>query len=89
MPCRSILNYLKLDTEKILIDLQDGRNNDRHREILLDDVIIQKQRFLNVFAVVVSIIPNVQLAIKVKTFFFILLFLEGKQNFAILFANWK
>ena len=88
MPCRSILNCLKLDTEKILIDVQDGRDNSRHREILLDSHIIQGESFLDVFAVIVSIIPNVKLAIKGKTFFFMLLFLEGKQNFAILDANW-
>jgi hypothetical protein len=77
-----------LDTEKILIDVQDGRNNGRHREILLDNHIIQRQRFLDVFAVIVSIIPNVKLAIKVETFFFILSFLDGKQSFTILDANW-
>ena len=88
MPCRRILNCLKLDTEKILIDVQDGRDNGGHWEILLDSHIIQRKRFLNVFAVIVSIIPNVKLAIKGKTFFFMLLFFEGKQNFAILDANW-
>jgi hypothetical protein len=76
-----------LDTEKILIDVQNGRNNGRHREILLDSHIIQRKRFLDVFAVIVSIIPNVELAIKGKTFFFMLLFLEGKQSFTILDTN--
>jgi hypothetical protein len=88
MPYRRSLNCLKSDTEKILIDIQDGRNNGRHWEILLDNHIIQRQRFLDVFAVIVPIIPYVKLAIKGKTFFFTLLFLEGKQNFAILDANW-
>jgi hypothetical protein len=82
------LNCLKLDTEKILIDVQDGRNNGRHREILLDNHIVQRKRFLDVFAVIVSIIPSVKLAIKGKTFLFMLLFLEGKQSFTILDANW-
>ena len=88
MPCRSVLNFLKVDTEKILIDAQDGGNNGRHRKILLYDHIIQRQGFLDVFAIIVSIIPDVKFAIKSKTFFFMLLFLEGKQNFAIVDANW-
>ena len=88
MPCRSILNFLEVDTEKILIDAQDGRNNSRHWKILLYDHIIQRQSFLDVFAVIVSIIPDVKFAIKRKAFFFMLLFLEGKQNFAIVDANW-
>jgi hypothetical protein len=88
MPCRSVLNCLKMDTEKILIDAQDGRNNGRHREILLYNHIIQRQRFLNVFPVIVLIIPKVKLAIKRKALFFMFFFLEGKQNFAIVDANW-
>jgi hypothetical protein len=88
MPYRGVLNFLKSDSEKILIYVQDSRYNGRHREILLDNHIIQRQSFLDVLAVIVSIIPNVKLAIKGKTFFFILLFLKGKQNFAILDANW-
>jgi hypothetical protein len=77
-----------MDTEKILIDVQDGRNNGRHREILLYNHIIQRQSFLDEFAVIVSIIPKVKLPIKRKAFLFMLLFLEGKQNFAIVDANW-
>ena len=75
MPRRSILNFLELDTKKILIDAQDGWNNNRHWEILLDNRIIQGQGFLDVFAIIVPIIPNIEFTIKVKTFFFVFLFL--------------
>jgi hypothetical protein len=75
MPFRSILNFLELDTKKVLIDIQDGWNNGRYREILFDNGIIQGQRFLDIFAIIVPIIPHVEFAIEGKAFFFTFFFL--------------
>jgi len=57
--------------------------------MLLDKSVIQGQRFLDVFAVIIPIIPYVEFTIKGEAFLFMFLFLYGEQNFAVLDANWE
>ena len=37
MPNTCVLDLLKPNVKEVLIDLQDSRNNERDREILLDE----------------------------------------------------
>ena len=41
------------NTKQILIDLKDSRDDDVDREVLLDEIIVELERFLNECIVVV------------------------------------
>lgn len=84
MPCGSIFCFLESYSKKILIDRQNRRHNDRNGEILLDERVIQGEGFLNILAVIISVIPEVKFAIKRKPFFFVLFFLHRKQDLLLL-----
>jgi hypothetical protein len=43
------------NAQDVLINLEDGWNDDVDREVLLDEVVIQVERLLNVCIVVVSV----------------------------------
>lgn len=54
----------KLDRQQALVDLDDLRDNNGHREILLDQAFVQVQGGLNELLVVIPVVPNVELAIE-------------------------
>lgn len=88
MPGRA-LDLLERDSKQVLVDLEDRGHNDRHREVLLDEHIIQVQSLLDVLAVVVAVVPKIELAIEGKALLLVLLLLQREEDVAFLFANWS
>lgn len=83
MPGRS-LDLLKPNTQKVLVYLQNRGDDDRNREVLLDERIIEIQRRLDELAVIVTIIPDIEFAVEGDTQLFVLLLLQCEQGFAVL-----
>ena len=87
MPSAS-LHFQELDRQQALVDLNDLRDDNRHGEILLDQLFVQVQGRLDELLVIVPIIPKIELAIERISFLRMFLFLELEQSLAIIQADW-
>lgn len=86
MPSRP-LSLDKLNPKQFLINLQNTLHNNPHREVLLHFRIIQIESFLDVFPIVVPVIPDIEFTVKGKTEFGVFSFFECEQDLALFFAN--
>lgn len=77
----------KLDRQQVLVDLDDLRDDNSHREILLDQAFVQVQRRLDELLVVVPIIPDIEFAIEWISLLLVFLLLEFEQSLTILQAD--
>jgi hypothetical protein len=57
------------------------------REIFFHSGVVQIEFFFNILAVVVAIVPNVELAIERNSERFVFGFLESEEIFKVLFTN--
>lgn len=67
---------MELNSEQILVDTQDSRDDNRYGEIFLDEHVIKVERFFDKLAVIIAVIPEVELAIEGKTLGFMFLLLH-------------
>ena len=51
-------------TEKTLIDIEDSGDNNRDREVFLDKRVVEVERLLDEPAIVVPVVPDIELAIE-------------------------
>ena len=84
MPSLRIINLVEAYTEQVLVNLQDGRNDHRHREVLLNERIIQRKGLLKIQAVIITIIPYVEFAIEGLSLGLEILGFKLKERFALL-----
>lgn len=69
------------DSQQVLVDIQDGRNDNGDGEVFLDEAIVQVKFFFDVLAVVVTVIPDIEVTIERKTFLGVLFLLYGEESF--------
>ena len=87
MPGRTILDFLELDTEKVLVDVENDGDDHRDREVLLDKHVIEIKSLLDVLPVVVTVVPKIEFAIKVESLLLMFLFFELEKDVALLLSN--
>ena len=75
MPSLS-LDFHELDAEEVLVDLEDGGNNLGDGEVFLHKRIVEVQALLDELAVVVPVVPEVELAVEGQALLVVLLLLE-------------
>lgn len=85
MPGRA-LDFLERDSKQVLVDLEDGGYNHRYGEVFLDEHVVQVQSLLDVLAIVVAVVPKIELAIERKAFLLVFLLLHREKNAALLFT---
>ena len=77
----------KFDPEQLLINFQDAFHDDSHREILLHFRVVQIEGLLNIFTIVIPVIPDVEFVLEGKTKFVALPLFECEQNLALFLAD--
>ena len=87
MPRLVVLDLHKLDVEEVLVDLEDGGNNLGDGEVLLHKRVIEAQALLDELAVVVPVVPEVELAVERQALLVVLLLLERQEGVAVLDAD--
>ena len=83
MPSLALV-FDELDPQEVLIDVQNRRNHDGNREVLFDETVVQVEFLLDKLPVVVTVIPDIELSVKWKTFLGVIFFLHGKKNLEFL-----
>ena len=81
------LDFHELDAEEVLVDLEDGGNNLGDGEVLLYKRVVEAQALLDELAVVVPVIPEVELAVERQALLVVLLLLERQEGVAVLDAD--
>lgn len=81
---RLTLDLNEFDAKQVLVNLEDGRHDDSDREVLLHEHVVQVEALLNVLAVVVPVVPDVELAVKWEAFLLVLLLFHRKKYLALL-----
>lgn len=84
MPSRTTFDFLELNTQQVLVDGEDGGDNNGNWEVLLDKRVIEVESLFNELSVIVSIIPNIKLPVKGNTSFLMFLFLQCEEGFFVL-----
>jgi len=84
MPSLRIINLVEAYTEQVLVNLQDGWNDHRHREVLLNERVIQRKGLLKIQAVIITIIPYVEFAIEGLSLGLEFLGFKLEERFALL-----
>ena len=64
--------------EKALIDIENSRYDNRNGEVFLDKGVIQVERLLDELSIVVSVVPEIELAIERIPFLRMLCLLHGE-----------
>lgn len=80
------LHLNEFNRQQALVNLDDLWNDDRHREIFLDQLFIQVQGQLNILLLVVPVVPDIKLAIERIPLLRVFLLLELEQRVAIVEA---
>ena len=70
------LDFHELDAEEVLVDLEDGGDNPGDGEVLLHKRVIEAQALLDKLAVVVPVVPEVELAVERQALLVVLLLLQ-------------
>ena len=70
------LDFHELDAEEVLVDLEDGGDNFGDGEVLLHKRVVEVQALLDELAVVVPVVPEVELAVERQALLVVLLLLE-------------
>ncbi len=83
MPSRTIFDFLELNTQQVLVDGEDGGDNNGDWEILFDKRVIEVESLFNELSVIVPIIPNIKLPVKGNTSFLMFLFLQCEEGFFV------
>ena len=78
----------ELDSQKVLVDVQNRRNHDGDGEVFFNETVVQVEFLLDKLPVVVTVIPDVELSVKWKTFLGMIFFLHGKKNLEFLVGGW-
>ena len=86
MPCLA-LDFDELNAEQVLVDLEDGGDNLGDGEVLLHKRVVEAQALLDELAVVVPVVPEVELAVERQAFLVVLLLLDRQEGVAVLDAN--
>ena len=81
------LDFHELDAEEVLVDFEDGRDNLGDGEVLLHKRVVETQALLDELAVVVPVVPEVELAIERQALLVVLLLLERQEGVTILDAD--
>ena len=81
------LDFHELDAEEVLVDLEDGGDNLGDGEVLLHKRVVEVQALLDELAVVVPVIPEVELAVERQALLVVLLLLERQEGVAVLDAD--
>ena len=77
------LHLHKPHAQQALIYLQYRRDHNAHGEVFFYDHIVEIQRLLGVHAVVVAVVPHVEVAVEGEAAVFVLGELEGEEGFAL------
>ena len=75
VPCIA-LDLFKADAEQVLVDLEDGGHDDPDGEVFLDERVVEGEALLDELAVVVPVVPDVELAVERQALGLALLLLE-------------
>ena len=70
------LDFHELDAEEVLVDLENGGDNLGDGEVLLHERVVEVQALLDELAVVVPVVPEVELAVEGQALLVVLLLLE-------------
>ena len=81
------LDFDKLDAEQVLVDLEDRGYDNGDGEVLLHKRVVEVQALLDELAVVVPVVPEVELAVERQTLLVVLLLLERQEGVTILDAD--
>jgi hypothetical protein len=84
MPSLRIINLVEAYTEQVLVNLQDGWNDHRHREVLLYERIVQRKGLLKIQSVIITIIPYVEFAVEGLSLSLEFLGFKLEERFALL-----
>ena len=87
MPSLALV-FDELDSQEVLVDVQNRRNDDGNGEVLFDETVVQVEFLLDKLPVVVTVIPDIELSVKWKTFLGVIFFLHGKKNLEFLVGGW-
>ena len=87
VPSRRLLYFFEPQTKKVLIDRQDLRDHMGDRKILFNKEAIDAELLLEQYAVVVTIIPLVELAVEWKSLFLVFILLELEKPFDFFLAK--
>ena len=63
VPCLPF-EFHELDAEKVLVDIKDSRYVLGHGEVLLDERVVELQGLFDKLAVVVPVVPKIELAVE-------------------------
>ena len=88
MPRLVVLDLHELDVEEVLVDLEDSGNDDGDGEVLLHKRVVEAQALLDELAIVVPVVPEIELAVEWQALLLVLLLLECEEGIAVLDANW-
>jgi hypothetical protein len=58
------IGLLEVYTQQVLVNLQDRRHHHIHGEVLFNQGIIEVESALNIEAVIIPIVPDVELSIE-------------------------
>ena len=81
------LDFHELDAEEVLVDFEDGGDNLGDGEVLLHERVVEAQALLDELAVVVPVVPEVELAVERQALLVVLLLLERQEGVAVLDAD--
>ena len=81
------LDFDELDAEEVLVDLEDGRYNLGDGEVLLHKRVVEVQALLDEFAIIVPVVPEVELAVERQALLVVLLLLKCQEGVAVLYTD--
>ena len=82
-----LLQLNELDAKKVLIDVKDSRYNFGHREVLLHEHVIEIECLLDVLAIIVSVVPDVEVFIERDAALFVFGLFHGEQRSEFLVSD--
>jgi len=87
MPRIAVLDLLEPHAKEVLVYLQNLWNHERYGEVLLHKRVVQVKLLLGVLAVVVPIVPDVELPIERETPLSAVFLFHSKENVALFVSN--
>ena len=86
MPCLAF-DLDKLHPEQVLVNVENGGDDLGNREVLFDEHIVEIEAALDKFAVIVPVVPKVELAVERQTLLVMFFLLQGKERLSVLETN--